>query len=54
MMLKRRFFGDGQIMVGEVGFCDWRPWSERTELEGKNLPGVYFIARSKKNLTTTG
>lgn len=35
-------------MVGEVGFCDWRLWSERTELEGKNLPGVYFIARSKK------
>lgn len=35
-------------MGGEVGFCDWRPWSERTVLEGKNLPGVYFIARSKK------
>ncbi|MTZ15238.1 hypothetical protein GNE00_15925 [Pseudomonas sp. JL972] len=35
-------------MVGEVGFCDWHAWSERTELPGKHLPGVYFIARSKK------
>lgn len=34
-------------MSGEVGFSDWYPWSERSELSNKHLPGVYFIARCK-------
>ncbi|WP_285421835.1 hypothetical protein [Pseudomonas sp. efr-133-TYG-23] len=34
-------------MSGEVGFSEWHPWSDRGELPGKHLPGVYFIARSK-------
>lgn len=35
-------------MAGEVGFCDWHAWSERTKLPQRGLPGVYLIARSKK------
>jgi hypothetical protein len=35
-------------MVGEVGFSPWVNWKNRKEIEGKDLPGVYFIAKSKK------
>jgi hypothetical protein len=35
-------------MQGEVGFCGWKPWSGRSVIPRKNLPGIYFIALSKK------
>ncbi|RBP76874.1 hypothetical protein DET64_10157 [Marinobacter nauticus] len=34
-------------MFGEVGFSPWVNWEARAEVNGRKLPGVYFIARSK-------
>ena len=35
-------------MFGEIGFSPWVNWESRTEVIGRKQPGVYFIARSKK------
>ncbi|NVZ54070.1 hypothetical protein HX792_27340 [Pseudomonas sp. B6002] len=34
-------------MPHKLEFSDWHPWTNRNELPGKQLPGVYYIARSE-------
>ena len=40
-------------MKSDLQFSDWKPWIAREEHDGVDLPGIYALALSEKNLTNT-